>query len=142
MTIVDEDDDNPRVNLVLNVQEAYVSPLWTVIKSTNTTRTASDDKPIKSLDIVAKQASDALSAPASPIPRKKRSLPQTNGHTNGNGVSTSSIAYENGAGKKRAAAEAFDGDTSNSKRSKLVPNGTDEGVIVLDDDGAILIDDD
>ncbi len=130
------------MNLILNVQEAYVSSLWTVIKSTNTTRTASDDKPIKSLDIGAKQASDALSAPASPIPRRKRSLPQTNGHSDGNGVSTSSIAYGNGAGKKRAAGEAFDGDTSNSKRSKLIPNGIDEGVIVLDDDGAILIDDD
>jgi ubiquitin-like 1-activating enzyme E1 B len=50
---------------------------------------------------------------------------------------------ENGSGKKRAAAEAFDGDTPSSKRSKIISNDADDGVIVLDDtDGAILIDDD
>jgi ubiquitin-like 1-activating enzyme E1 B len=58
-------------------------------------------------------------------------------------MSSFAVVRENGTGKKRAAAEAFDGDTPNLKRSKVVSNGTDDGVIVLDDtDGAILIDDD
>jgi ubiquitin-like 1-activating enzyme E1 B len=106
-------------------------------------RTALDGKPIKSLDIPAKQASDDNSTPPSPIPRRKKSVPQSNGHTNGNGTSTSLAVLENGSGKKRAAAEAFDGDTPSSKRSKIISNDANDGVIVLDDtDGAILIDDD
>jgi ubiquitin-like 1-activating enzyme E1 B len=114
-----------------------------MIEKTNTSRTALDGKPIKSLDIPAKQASEDSSIPPSPIPRRKKSVPQSNGHTNGNGTSTSLAVLENGSGKKRAAAEAFDGDTPSSKRSKIISNDADDGVIVLDDtDGAILIDDD
>jgi ubiquitin-like 1-activating enzyme E1 B len=74
-----------------------------------------------------------------------KSIQQSNGHTNGSGTSSSSVVVENGSsGKKRGAAEAFDTDPPISKRSKVVSNGTDNGVIVLDDttDGAILIDDD
>lgn len=103
-----------------------------------------DDKPIKSLDITL-QSTDTLPVPTSPIPRRKKSVQQSNGHTNGNGTATSSVVVENGSsGKKRGAAEAFDSDSPTSKRSKVVSNGTDNDVIVLDDttDGAILIDDD
>ncbi|KAE9380196.1 hypothetical protein N431DRAFT_459152 [Stipitochalara longipes BDJ] len=121
LTIVDDTDPNPRVNLVLNVQE----------------KTELEGKPIKSLDIAAKQASDEMPTPPSPIPRRKKSLQQSNGHTNGNGTPSAA------AGKKRSADEALNGDTPNSKRSKIVSNGAEDGVIILDDtDGAILIDDD
>ena len=95
-----------------------------------------EGKPIKSLDIAAKQASDEIPTPPSPIPRRKTSVQQPNGHTNGNGISSLP------AGKKRSADEALNGDTPDSKRSKLVSSGAEDGVIVLDDtDGAILIDD-
>ncbi|PMD35200.1 hypothetical protein L207DRAFT_587513 [Hyaloscypha variabilis F] len=121
LTVVDDTERNPRVNLVLNVQE----------------KTGLEGKPIKSLDIAGKQTRDEMPTPASPIPRRKTSVPQSNGHTNGNGTSSSI------AGKKRSADEALNGDTPDSKRSKIVSNGAEDGVIVLDDtDGAILIDDD
>jgi ubiquitin-like 1-activating enzyme E1 B len=102
-----------------------------------------EDKPIKSLDITARTATDDTApASASPIPRRKKSVDKSNGHTNGNGMSSSTVVENGTSGKKRAAAEAFDGETPNSKRSKVVSNGTDNDVIILDDDGAILIDDD
>ena len=112
-------------------------------------RTAVEDKPIKSLDIISVENGEN---PHSPIPRRKRAEAQSNGHVskdssslNGNGISSSSINLENGtSGKKRSAIEAFEDDLSNPKRSKVDLNGTDNGVIVVDDaaDGAILIDDD
>jgi ubiquitin-like 1-activating enzyme E1 B len=125
------------VNLVLNVQEKYVVFCMSFFRLLTFARTELEGKPIKSLDIAGKQTRDEMPTPASPIPRRKTSVPQSNGHTNGNGTSSSI------AGKKRSADEALNGDTPDSKRSKIVSNGAEDGVIVLDDtDGAILIDDD
>ncbi|TVY68819.1 Ubiquitin-activating enzyme E1-like [Lachnellula suecica] len=66
LTVIDEDDENPkgpRVNLVLNVQE---SP------------EALDKKPIKGVDLPA-PAQTENDEPASPIPRRKKSSQPSNG---------------------------------------------------------------
>ncbi|TGO31735.1 hypothetical protein BHYA_0422g00060 [Botrytis hyacinthi] len=155
LTVIDEDDENPkgpRVNLVLNVQESD---------------TAMEDSPIKSLDIhvnsstptvpVISEESTATS-PESPIPRRKKPIPEPESKepTNGHAKSPTAEALQNGnpnGVKKRAASDALEHDPfSNSKRSKMESSGStnlsmdtlNDGIIVLDDanDGAILIDDD
>jgi ubiquitin-like 1-activating enzyme E1 B len=88
--------------------------------------------------------------PTSPIPRRKKSSQQPNGHSQ-NGT-TSTANGTNGAksdvieatNKKRSAAEALEDGSQAMKRSKMKTNGADDGVISIDDsaDGAILIDDD
>ncbi|KAF7941817.1 uncharacterized protein EAE97_006654 [Botrytis byssoidea] len=155
LTVIDEDDENPkgpRVNLVLNVQESD---------------TAMEDSPIKSLDIhvnssiptvpVISEESNATS-PESPIPRRKKPAPEPESKepTNGHAKSPTAEVLQNGNSngvKKRTASDALEHDpSSNSKRSKMEPSGStnlsmdtlNDGIIVLDDanDGAILIDDD
>ena len=107
-----------------------------------------EEKPIKGLDI----ASKTEDSPVSPIPRRKRSATETNGHTtNGtNGVQNAKRPAEDDLGtvqpnKKRTASGAFDEVSPSSKRSKIQSNGTstDDGLVVIDEsaDGAILIDD-
>ncbi|KAF7891918.1 hypothetical protein EAF00_008220 [Botryotinia globosa] len=155
LTVIDEDDENPkgpRVNLVLNVQESD---------------TAMEDSPIKSLDIhanssiptvpVISEESTATSS-ESPIPRRKKPAPEPESKepTNGHAKSPTAEILQNGNSngiKKRTASDALEHDpSSNSKRSKMEPSGStnlsmdtlNDGIIVLDDanDGAILIDDD
>ncbi|KAF5870596.1 uncharacterized protein Bfra_009985 [Botrytis fragariae] len=155
LTVIDEDDENPkgpRVNLVLNVQESD---------------TAMEDSPIKSLDInvnssiptvpIISEESTATS-PESPIPRRKKPIPEPESKepTNGHAKSSTAEVLQNGNSngvKKRTASDALEHDpSSNSKRSKMEPPGStnlsmdtlNDGIIVLDDanDGAILIDDD
>jgi hypothetical protein len=84
---------------------------------------------------------------SSPIPRKKKSIAEPNGHgmSNGNGANGSAapIVQNDSATKKRTATEALGGgDSPTKKRAKA--NGTDDGFIMVDDaaDGAIVIDDD
>ncbi|KAF7924976.1 uncharacterized protein EAE98_007064 [Botrytis deweyae] len=155
LTVIDEDDENPkgpRVNLVLNVQESD---------------TAMEDSPIKSLDInvnssiptvpIISEESTATS-PESPIPRRKKPIPEPESKepTNGHAKSLTAEVLQNGNSngiKKRPASDALEHDPSpTSKRSKMEPPGStnlsmdtlNDGIIVLDDvnDGAILIDDD
>lgn len=131
LTVIDDDEENPRVNLVLNVQAS----------------TTVEDKPIRSVDINPVSNGDA---PSSPIPRRKKSaIPQSNG-SNGYDVSKPVISNGNGtisglSSRKRTVSQAFDGDDSPvSKKAKVQSNGHDDGPIEVDgtDDGAILIDDD
>ena len=107
-----------------------------------------EEKPIKGLDI----ASKTEDTPASPIPRRKRSATETNGHTtNGtNGVQNGKRPAEDSLetvqpSKKRTASGAFDDISPSSKRSKIQFNGAsaDDDLVVIDEsaDGAILIDD-
>ncbi|KAF7950211.1 hypothetical protein EAE96_007502 [Botrytis aclada] len=155
LTVIDEDDENPkgpRVNLVLNVQESD---------------TTMEDSPIKSLDInvnssiptapIISEESTAIS-PESPIPRRKKPIPEPESKepTNGHAKSPTTEVIQNGNSngvKKRSASDALEHDaSSNSKRSKMEAPGSanlsmatlNDGIIVLDDanDGAILIDDD
>ncbi|KAI9650570.1 E1 ubiquitin-activating protein uba2 [Ciborinia camelliae] len=156
LTVIDEDDENPkgpRVNLVLNVQESD---------------TTMEDAPIKSLDINPRSSTPTpllteTLAPESPIPRRKKPVSEpeptlsTNGNaTNSNGhvkkPSVEVLQNDNANGiKKRSASNALGNDVSpSSKRSKIDPGSDgmsmaslDDGIIVLDDanDGAIMIDD-
>merc|ERR1712093_27360 len=127
LTVIDEDDENPRVNLVLNVQES----------------TTVDDNPIKSLDITKSTDGDA---PTSPIPRKKKAAkPSTDDTMNGSSLKSngSSVTLSNGNGTavKRSAADALGDDIPSGKKSKQNTDEQGDDVIVLDDaDGAILID--
>lgn len=122
LTVIDEDDENPRVNLVLNIQES----------------TTDIEKPIKGLDIIT--VTDEESA-TSQIPRRKKPAAEgTNGHTNGTNGAT-----VNSPNKKRTATEALGDELTLVKRAKadlkIASNGDD--IILIDDsaDGAILIDD-
>jgi hypothetical protein len=103
-----------------------------------------EDKPIKSLDIQVATSGDA----PSPIPRKIKVVLQTNGHhMNGNASSSSSSAIQNGSplqnhggSTKRPLSDTLVDGPLTIKKTKL-SNGPSNEVIVLDDDGAILIDD-
>ncbi|KAI9056052.1 hypothetical protein LZ554_000983 [Drepanopeziza brunnea f. sp. 'monogermtubi'] len=124
LTVIDEDEDNPRVNLVLNVQETPTL----------------EKKPIKSLDIQVVVNGDG---PSSPIPRKPKTSPASAAEaTNVSGPKANGDSRTFSAGVKRTASEALGEDPPSGKKSKQVPTATDT-VIVLDDaDGSILIDDD
>lgn len=106
-------------------------------KSTNT-----DDRPIKSLDIHV----PADGEPSSPIPRKPRPAPHSNGHSNGHANSTEhdGSSQTNGSGpKKRHRDNDLVEDTENKgKKPKTSPGPKDNITVIEDnDDGAILIDD-
>ena len=144
MTVTDEADLNPRVNLVLNVLEAYVHSFLTclVLDSLAQRSEGLDYKPIKGLDILPSSKEEPRS---SPIPRRKKPAPpiglvQTNGHTNGKRVESD---LDNSAGKKRAFPQALDELPPSAKRSKNQSNGTTQNMdlIIIEDDGAILIND-
>lgn len=131
LTVIDEDEDNPRVNLVISVQE---------------TSSSTDDKPIKAID--ATPNGDLLVD----IPRRPRSVATPSGVTNGNGEQKDVIskglvgteALESKAGTKRRADDHE--EASPAKRGKLQKTSApqDDDIIVLDgaDDGAIVINDD
>ncbi|RDW85741.1 hypothetical protein BP5796_04066 [Coleophoma crateriformis] len=136
LTVIDDNDTNPRVNLVLNIQESK-SPL--------------DDIPIRALDLRPTVDLDADFS-LSPIPRRP-SRPKdevepadiTNG--NGNGHDNNTPVTTNGNGTvvenkvsslKRQAIEDLGGP---EKRAKNAPKASaDDDVILVDDDGSILID--
>ncbi|KAF4626952.1 hypothetical protein G7Y89_g11199 [Cudoniella acicularis] len=135
LTIIDEDDVNPRVNLVLNVQESTIP----------------DDSPVKGLDFPPPHNADE---PASPIPRRKKAIPQTNGHStleNQPSAQSTKVPATNGntstlisSGSKRSVAEIEDPEAPN-KKQKIQSNGASKDeTIVLDDtvEHAIIIDDD
>ncbi|QSZ36108.1 hypothetical protein DSL72_007233 [Monilinia vaccinii-corymbosi] len=151
LTVIDEDDENPkgpRVNLVLNIQESDKTM---------------EDSPIKSLDINPRSSTPTpvptqeltMATPESPIPRRKKPNPEPTAAISTNGTVTNPNRHvkspsgevpQNGSAnviKKRSASDALGTDVSpSSKRSKTLPGSDD--IIVLDDenDGAIMIDDD
>jgi len=125
LTVIDDDDENPRVNLILSVQESA---------------TPMGDKPIKSLDII-KPAEGEFTT--SPIPRRKKVVPDV--ESNGHG--TKDVPNSNPG--KRTASDAIQDGSPLTKRPKTTLNGMNGSPakaeeIVIDDsaNGAILIDDD
>ncbi|PBP25689.1 ThiF family protein [Diplocarpon rosae] len=126
LTVIDEDEENPRVNLVLNVQD----------------NTGADDKPIKSLDIRVVNGD----GPSCPIPRKPKSAqpkPSIDETIHGSASQANgSSGLSNGSGTKRNASEALDEVILSGKKAK--PTSKDDDIILVDDaaNGAIMIDDD
>ncbi|KAG9230379.1 hypothetical protein BJ875DRAFT_157742 [Amylocarpus encephaloides] len=128
LKVIDEGDENPRVDLVLNFQESSISP---------------DDKPVRGVNFPPASNSEP---PSSPIARRRKPVEQSNGHTadapNGNG---SALVTSDSGIKKRQISEIDEVEIP-AKRSKVQSNGYGNSgdTIVLDDtaDVAILIDDD
>ncbi|KAK4120916.1 hypothetical protein N657DRAFT_648717 [Parathielavia appendiculata] len=118
LTITDEDDENPYVNVVVAIQEAK-EPL--------------EDKPIKG-------ASTEVKIPTKP---KKTPAPEANG---GHGSRQQSEAIAEVVPAKRPHPEGPD-DVAAAKKAKTAASsvGQDDDIVVLDDSaggGAIIIDDD
>lgn len=124
LTVRDE-DDNPRVNLLLSVEEA----------------TDLDDKLIKSLDLKV-EAKDG--EPSSPIPRKPKTPAQANGHGSNGAAAHSNGGETNGVKKGivRKFDDAFEvaGTERPAVKVKLSRNEKDDVITIEDTDGAILID--
>ncbi|KFY45166.1 hypothetical protein V495_03087 [Pseudogymnoascus sp. VKM F-4514 (FW-929)] len=128
LTVIDEDEEDPRVNLVLSVQG---------------TATPTDSKPISALP-TAVDSEQPIS-----IPRRPKVVAQPAEATNGDAghkeaVTNGEAPKESpgtAAGMKRGADELGEAGPE-AKRGKL--KETSDDVIVLDsaDDGAIIIDDD
>ncbi|KAL2146090.1 hypothetical protein VTI28DRAFT_5183 [Corynascus sepedonium] len=124
LTITDEDDENPFVNVVVAIQEAK-EPL--------------EDKPIKGV------SSGEINIPTKP---KKTPVPETigqNGHSAQNGSRQPSEAVAEVIPAKRPHPEGTENATSVKKAKTTAPTPEkDEDVVLLDDSagGAIIIDDD
>ncbi|KAF2637900.1 ubiquitin-activating enzyme E1 3 [Massarina eburnea CBS 473.64] len=122
LTVIDESQENARVNLVLNI----------VGKDLN-----KGDKPYhldKKIDI--------------PIaPPKKPTEPETNGHphpvTNGNGVSNGAANGATNGTRKRTADEAGLEDELIKKKGKVAAKPDEDDIVLIEDsnEGAIVIDD-
>jgi ubiquitin-like 1-activating enzyme E1 B len=109
-----------------------------------------EDKPIKGLDITKSESTDGA-LPFPPIPRKRKSAVESNGHVAA-GIEDVVHAANGIGGTKRSADEALGHEPVDAKRSKITSggangvstNGEHEEAVVIDDstDGAIVIDDD
>ncbi|KAJ6441848.1 ubiquitin-activating enzyme E1-like protein [Purpureocillium lavendulum] len=115
LTIMDEDDDDPFVNVVIDIQEVPSS---------------SDEKPIRSL---------LAGRPDIPRKPKKASQPEANGIAqNGKHALDDDVAEVGQKSLKRA----HPGDDSQpTKKAKTGDPSTDDVVVVEDAGGAIVIDD-
>ncbi|KAK3320610.1 hypothetical protein B0T19DRAFT_450808 [Cercophora scortea] len=147
LTVTDEDDDETYVNVVIAIQEAYAPPLlFTPILQTDTypSKEPSGDKPIKGVD------SEGLKIPMKP--KKDTPAPETNGHQNGVGKRPhDSAPLETTLAKRPHPDDSAEVTLAKKARIAagasadddvvLIGDGTQAGAIVIEDDGAILIDD-
>ncbi|KAH6613499.1 hypothetical protein F5144DRAFT_587876 [Chaetomium tenue] len=124
LTITDEDDENPYVNVVVAIQEAK-EPL--------------DDKPIRGI------SSEEVKIPTKP---KKTPAPEANGQ-NGHGIENGSRPQSEGVSEVVPAKRPHPEDSEDIavvKKAKTVAStaGKDDDIVVLDHPagGAIVIDDD
>jgi len=139
LTVIDEDDENPRVNLIINVQE---SP------------SATDDKPIKPVDAQPGGEKPIFNIPrrrkstGNPAARENGAIENSNGSNGANGKRKPHDDLEaTGFSKKRSASGPVAEDGPIAKRGKVAAAAgpaADDDLIIVDDapDGAILIDDD
>ncbi|KAK2597984.1 E1 ubiquitin-activating protein uba2 [Conoideocrella luteorostrata] len=116
LTVIDEDDDEPFVNVVINIEESAIDE---------------KDKPVKA---------DFEGRPE--IPRRPKKSAATNGEANGalrNGTNGSqpSLDMESKGLKRTHPGD----DTPVAKKAKIATEG-DDIVVVQDAGGAIIIDDD
>ncbi|GKT87752.1 LOW QUALITY PROTEIN: thiF family protein [Colletotrichum tofieldiae] len=116
LTVIDEDDDEPFVNVVISIQES---------------KEPSEDKPVKGLVVDQK--------PEIPRKPKKETPAESNGASEQNGKPTVDVEGES-TNLKRPRSD--DGDEPmEAKKAKVAPTSND--VVVVDDStgGAIVIDD-
>ncbi|GKT56333.1 ThiF family protein [Colletotrichum tofieldiae] len=116
LTVIDEDDDEPFVNVVISIQES---------------KEPSEDKPVKGLVVDQK--------PEIPRKPKKETPAESNGASEQNGKPTVEVEGES-TNLKRPRSD--DGDEPmEAKKAKVAPTSND--VVVVDDStgGAIVIDD-
>lgn len=134
VTVIDEEDENPRVNLVLSISEQYVLIITVLVQET--------DHCFRSLPEDAKpiHLSEKLDIPHKPKAVHEHAT-ETNGHE---------VAVTNGVDsqRKRTAEDAGLDDDQLRKRGKVaeggssVPKAVDpEEIIVIDDNAPITIDD-
>lgn len=131
LTVVDEDEDNPRVNLSFSIAEKYVGAASSpsIVLIFKSCRTLPDD-------------SDPVVIPEKPqIPRKPNDngTPKTNDQPNG------TIMTNGATAKRKRSLDDNPGDDSlqSGKRGRIV-SLKEVDPIVLDDsgNGAIVVDDD
>jgi ubiquitin-like 1-activating enzyme E1 B len=115
ITVIDESDEDAKVNLVFSISEKQLE---------------SDRKPV--------HLSEKLKIPLKP---KAAAPAETNGHVHrvANGVTTNGLTI-NGK-RKRGADEAGLEEELAKKRGKVAPAPADDDIIVVEDEGAIIIDD-
>ncbi|TDZ67313.1 Ubiquitin-activating enzyme E1-like [Colletotrichum trifolii] len=123
LTIIDEDDDDPFVNVVVSIQEI---------------KEPSEDKPVKGL----------LADRKPEIPRKpKKEAPapaiEANGTGQQNGKHSLDAPAEEAPSLKRARPDDGDEPTE-AKKAKVATTSSGDDVVIVDDStgGAIVIDDD
>ncbi|KAK1983019.1 ThiF family protein [Colletotrichum cereale] len=117
LTVIDEDDDEPFVNVVISIQES---------------KELSNDKPVKGLIVDQK--------PEIPRKPKKEAPKESNGTGEQNGKPTVDVEGESNNLKR---PRSDDGDEPiEAKKAKVAPTSNDD-VVVVDDStgGAIVIDD-
>ncbi|MCJ1472527.1 E1 ubiquitin-activating protein uba2 [Lambiella insularis] len=131
LTVIDDDDDEPRVNLTLAVSEEWASHTWHVgISSADMDRT--------------------LPEPSKPILIKEKVViarkPKANGAPAVNGHADRSATLHNGLTKrKRSPEQSINEQDQGSKRGKIdQTKTTDDDLVFVEENGsgAIVIDDD
>ena len=134
LTVVDEDEENPRVNLVLSITEQYVVRLYRWISSIANSICRSIPEPSKPIVIP-----EPFNVARKPRPTD---APQAEAPLNG-------VPPVNGADKrrKRSLEDVGRDDAEVRKRAKVFeppPHPPDDNVVIPDahTDGAIVIDDD
>ena len=129
LTVIDDEDENPRVNLSLAVSETYVlcSDPWHWSDFTNLCRSLPSDSP-------SVRFTEKIEIPRRP---KTSELRHTNGESNG-----VSEATPTGAKRKRSAGEGEQEQTAKKEKLQTNGNGANDSVVIEGpDDGSIVIDD-
>lgn len=133
MTVTDEDDEDTFVNVIINVQEGFVSTVYHSMHGlTSARKFEGDKKPI-----------DAAFTENPEIPRKpKKPEPPVPVEVNGNGQQNGKHALDDeveivSKGVKRTHAED---DGQPLKKAKIADSAADV-VVVEEAGGAIIIDD-
>lgn len=129
LTVIDDDDDEPWVNVVINIEEGYVfrfHPETLVTCANRCYRTIGDD-------VTFKSSSDEK--PTIPKRPKKEPQPETNGHSE-------KAVTEEGAEPKGLKRSHPDDDGQPLKKVKTTDGASDDVVLIEDAGGAIIIGDD
>ncbi len=132
LTIMDDDDDEPFVNVVIDIQEEYVlinGPSVTMVELTEPRASDYDEKPVKS-----------LLTDRPDIPRKAKQLPPA--EANGTAQNGKHALDDVAEVEQKSLKRAHPGDDNQpSKKAKTGDSSADDVVLVEDAGGAIVIDD-